>query len=56
MFTVKNNPVNKTGNYWQLWFPASYTVTLRSVTVFVLEHISVKVKFNTVADNTVFSC
>jgi len=31
-------------------------VTIRYVTVFVLVHIAVKLKFYTVADNTVFSC
>jgi len=29
---------------------------MRCVTVFVLEHIAIKIKFYTVADNTVFSC
>jgi len=32
------------------------TATIQCVTVFVLEHIAVKLKFYTVADNTVFSC
>jgi len=52
--TVKNNPVKKTVNYWQLWMPALY----RNYTVCycVCVTASVKLKFNTVADITVFSC
>jgi len=48
--TVKNNSV-KNGKL----LAAVVASIIQCVTVFVLEHRSVKLKFYTVADNTVFS-